>query len=131
MTDTKQNVEKPIQKKGKPLDISSLRAEAGAKDMDAHKIWTDSNSLIVFEHIINKIDTTRKQEIGTLHFDKDDEDAVAFVTAASNLRAACFDISRQTLFETAKMAGNIVPAVATTNAVVSGLEVTTLLKFTI
>jgi hypothetical protein len=33
-------------------------------------------------------------------FDKDDLLAVEFVTAAANLRAACFGISKQSLFDT-------------------------------
>lgn len=58
-----------------------------------------------------------------LSFDKDDADALAFVTAASNLRAHVYHIPRQTQFETKQIAGNIIPAIATTNAIVSGLAV--------
>lgn len=51
--------------------------------------------------------------------------AVDFVTAASNLRAANFGIAegQQTWFATKGMAGNIIHAIATTNAIVSGLIV--------
>lgn len=41
--------------------------------------------------------------------------------AAANLRAAAYDIPTQTWFDAKGMAGNIVHAVATTNAVISGL----------
>lgn len=58
-----------------------------------------------------------------LAFDKDDTDALAFVTAASNLRAHVYHIPRKTQFETKQIAGNIIPAIATTNAIVSGLAV--------
>lgn len=87
-----------VQKKGKPLDVEALRKDFIAIDKikeNVHKIWDDSNSLQMFEAIVNKMNEQRKEEIGTLKFDKDDADAVAFVTAASNLRAACFDITRQ------------------------------------
>lgn len=60
---------------------------------------------------------------GTQAFDKDDEDALAFVAAAANLRAHIYAIPTKTRFEAKQIAGNIIPAVATTNAVVSGLAV--------
>ncbi|KAG5642065.1 hypothetical protein DXG03_003642 [Asterophora parasitica] len=59
----------------------------------------------------------------TIAFDKDDEDALDFVTAASNLRSAAYGIDTQTRWEVKEMAGNIIPAIATTNAIVSGLIV--------
>ena len=40
----------------------------------------------------------RASEVGAAVFDKDDDLAVAFVTAASNLRAICYDISTQSTF---------------------------------
>lgn len=58
-----------------------------------------------------------------LSFDKDDEDAMSFVAAAANLRANVYGIATKTPFEAKQIAGNIIPAVATTNAVVSGLAV--------
>ncbi|KAF8066921.1 hypothetical protein FPV67DRAFT_1670389 [Lyophyllum atratum] len=59
----------------------------------------------------------------TIAFDKDDEDTLDFVTAASNLRSAAYGIGGQTRWEVKEMAGNIIPAIATTNAIVSGLIV--------
>lgn len=56
-------------------------------------------------------------------FDKDDDLAVEFVTASANLRAHSFGIPTQSLFEAKGMAGNIVHAIATTNAVIAGLIV--------
>lgn len=44
-----------------------------------------------------------------------------FVAAAANLRSAAYGIPTQSLFDAKGMAGNIVHAVATTNAVISGL----------
>lgn len=80
---------------GKPLDIMSFRNDPHPRDDSVHKIWTDANSLRILEATLAKMGTDRKDEWGTLKFDKDDTDAVAFVTAASNLRAACFGIERQ------------------------------------
>jgi ubiquitin-like 1-activating enzyme E1 B len=61
-------------------------------------------------------------------FDKDDDDAIAFVCAASNLRSHVFDIPLQSEFATKSTAGNIVPAIATTNAVIAGFIVIEAIK---
>ena len=68
------------------------------------------------------------QDVGSLIFDKDDQLAVEFVTAASNLRSYCFNIMLQSLFDAKGIAGNIVHAIATTNAIISGLIVLEALK---
>lgn len=68
------------------------------------------------------------QEIGNLSFDKDDHMAVEFVTAAANIRAASFGIPLHSLFEAKGIAGNIVHAVATTNAIIAGLIVIEAIK---
>ncbi|KAJ6536001.1 hypothetical protein DFH09DRAFT_1369518 [Mycena vulgaris] len=59
----------------------------------------------------------------TIAFDKDDDDGLDFVTATSNLRSAAYGIAGKTRWEVKEMAGNIIPAIATTNAIVSGLIV--------
>lgn len=56
-------------------------------------------------------------------FSKDDGLDLDFVTAATNLRALVFTIPLQSRFEVKSIAGNIIPAIATTNAIVAGLEV--------
>ncbi|KAE8728979.1 SUMO-activating enzyme subunit 2 [Hibiscus syriacus] len=63
------------------------------------------------------------QEIGNLTFDKDYQLAVVFVTAASYIRASYFGIPLHSLFEAKRIAGNIVHAVASTNAIIAGLIV--------
>jgi ubiquitin-like 1-activating enzyme E1 B len=57
-------------------------------------------------------------------FDKDDDLAMRFVTAASNLRMIVFGITPvQSLYSAKGIAGNIIPAIATTNAIVAGLQI--------
>jgi len=51
-----------------------------------------------------------------------------FVTAAANLRSLCYHIPPQSLFDAKGMAGNIIHAIATTNAIISGLIVVEALK---
>ncbi|KIJ48982.1 hypothetical protein M422DRAFT_28286 [Sphaerobolus stellatus SS14] len=66
-----------------------------------------------------------KEEGGeeTISFDKDDEDTLDFVCAAANLRSVVYGIPNKTGWEVKEMAGNIIPATASTNAVIAGLIV--------
>lgn len=57
-------------------------------------------------------------------FDKDDDLAMRFVTASSNLRSSVFGIEPlQSLYSAKGIAGNIIPAIATTNAICAGLQI--------
>lgn len=57
-------------------------------------------------------------------FDKDDDLAMRFVTCTSNLRSYVFGIEPiQSHYSAKGIAGNIIPAIATTNAIVAGLQV--------
>ncbi|KAF4554716.1 Ubiquitin-activating enzyme E1-like protein 2 [Elsinoe fawcettii] len=56
-----------------------------------------------------------------LAFDKDDRDALDFVAAAANLRSIVFGIETKSQFDIKQMAGNIIPAIATTNATTAAL----------
>ncbi|GJJ12994.1 hypothetical protein Clacol_007243 [Clathrus columnatus] len=59
----------------------------------------------------------------TISFDKDDNDTLDFVCAAANLRSVVYNIPNKTRWEIKEMAGNIIPAIATTNAIIAGLIV--------
>lgn len=58
-----------------------------------------------------------------LSFDKDDEDTLDFVVSAAQLRAYIFHIQTKSKFDYKQIAGNIIPAIATTNAVIAGMSV--------
>lgn len=56
-----------------------------------------------------------------LTFDKDDDDTLDFVAASANLRSIIFGIESKSKFDIKQMAGNIIPAIATTNAMTASL----------
>lgn len=64
----------------------------------------------------------------TVAFDKDNHLSMRFVTASSNLRAHIFSIETSSFYTAKGIAGNIIPAIATTNAIVAGLQVLELFK---
>uniref|UniRef100_A0A8D0CKG0 SUMO-activating enzyme subunit 2 n=1 Tax=Scleropages formosus TaxID=113540 RepID=A0A8D0CKG0_SCLFO len=81
----------------------------------------------------NSVETLRSQlaekgEGAQLVWDKDDPPAMDFVTAAANLRMHVFSMNMKSRFDVKSMAGNIIPAIATTNAVIAGLIVLEALK---
>ncbi|XP_070148784.1 SUMO-activating enzyme subunit 2 [Polyergus mexicanus] len=58
-----------------------------------------------------------------LVWDKDDQHAMDFVAACANIRAHIFGIPQKSRFDIKSMAGNIIPAIATTNAIIAGMVV--------
>lgn len=56
---------------------------------------------------------------------------IHFISSMANIRMKCFSIDDGNLsFNQVKnMAGNIVPAIASTNSIVSGLQVLEMLKY--
>ncbi len=63
------------------------------------------------------------------HFDKDDDKMMLAVAGISNLRAACYGIPSEDLHSSRRIAGNIIPAIASTTAVVAGLAGMELLRY--
>ncbi|EGN97108.1 hypothetical protein SERLA73DRAFT_92074 [Serpula lacrymans var. lacrymans S7.3] len=106
---------------GNNVEPSGSQNGAGLKDQRALSL---QDNLALFVSSTNRLAArlqTGKED--TISFDKDDDDTLDFVTAAANLRSAAYGIERKTRWEVKEMAGNIIPAIATTNAIISGLIV--------
>jgi ubiquitin-like 1-activating enzyme E1 B len=86
-------------------------------------IWSPEESVAVLASCIQQAAQTPRAEL-LEEFDKDDDLAMRFVTAASNIRSSVFGIEPlQSLYSAKGIAGNIIPAIATTNAICAGLQV--------
>ncbi|KAJ3117564.1 E1 ubiquitin-activating protein uba2 [Phlyctochytrium bullatum] len=99
----------------------------------SHTLWNLRTSTDVFLTSLGLLNKRLKEERtkdakAFLSFDKDDDEVMDFVAAAANLRSLVYSIESQTLFKAKEMAGNIIPAIATTNAIVAGLIVLEAIK---
>ncbi|KAF9355250.1 E1 ubiquitin-activating protein uba2 [Mortierella sp. AD094] len=92
------------------------------------RVWTLRETAEVFSNSLEKL-TTRLKDMrvsdpeANVQFDKDDAETLDFVTATANLRARVFGIEEKSRFQVKAMAGNIIPAIATTNAIIAGMMV--------
>jgi ubiquitin-like 1-activating enzyme E1 B len=69
----------------------------------------------------------RASVLGQSVFSKDDPVSMDFVHCAANLRMSNYRIDRLSRWDAQSIAGAIIPAVASTNAIVAGLEVVQLI----
>ncbi|KAL2759748.1 hypothetical protein ACRALDRAFT_1091375 [Sodiomyces alcalophilus JCM 7366] len=127
-------------KKPEPLDYKTLLARSStalaSKEQilrDDQRSWTLEENLAVFVDSLDRL-SKRMLDLKKAHegasgpepvieFDKDDADTLDFVAAAANIRSIVFGIEPKSRFDIKEMAGNIIPAIATTNAIVAGLAV--------
>ncbi|KAF3164825.1 E1 ubiquitin-activating protein uba2 [Orbilia oligospora] len=109
-----------------PLSFTPLSRDSLSSCPSDQRIWTPEENLWVF---CDSLDRLSLRILGLksmgedilLSFDKDDEDTLDFVAASANLRSQVFDIGCQSKFDIKQMAGNIIPAIATTNAITAGI----------
>lgn len=117
------NLEKNFLTEDLPLSAMSSVGLSNPQD-----VWSLADNSRIFLEALRLFFGRREKEIGNLTFDKDDQLAVEFVTSAANIRASSFGISLHSLFDAKGIAGNIVHAVATTNAIIAGLIVIEAIK---
>jgi ubiquitin-like 1-activating enzyme E1 B len=90
-------------------------------------VWVVEENARRFVQCVGDLQKLRETH-GDLEWDKDDPLALDFVTTATNLRASIFGIPLQSRFDVKEKAGNIIPAIATTNAVIAGMIVIEAIK---
>ena len=99
----------------------SVDKEMNVDGIDVQKLLTTEENMALFYQSIYHLKNKLSPENEVLYWDKDDKHAMNFTSAAANIRAEIFGIEGKSQFNLKAMAGNIIPAIATTNAMVAGL----------
>lgn len=111
----------------KPISWSDHIAcsQSALNKIDQQQILSIEQNMSLFKASVEALreQVTGKNDGEVLYWDKDDEAAMNFTSATANIRALIFGIEQKSRFEIKSMAGNIIPAIATTNAIVAGLIV--------
>jgi ubiquitin-like 1-activating enzyme E1 B len=110
------------------LDFASFKDQPLPSEGVRH-VWNLEQAFAIFTDSLKRLESRMLQlkakakpedPAPQLTFDKDDDDTLDFVAAAANLRSYVFGISTKSRFDIKQMAGNIIPAIATTNAIIAG-----------
>jgi len=116
-----------------PFDEASKQTTAAKDDKASEKLVAQrvpavSGDATGFVAAVAKMySPERAAGLGSSVFSKDDAVSMDFVHCAANLRMENYRISRLSRWDAQSIAGAIIPAVASTNAIVAGLEVVQLI----
>ncbi|CAD5227020.1 unnamed protein product [Bursaphelenchus xylophilus] len=107
-------------------DLNAVPEGSNGREWKTNEHWPIEKWIQVFGESLDRLterfkEAQKRKQI--LSWDKDDDDALNFVAACSNIRSHVFGINGKSVFDVKSMAGNIIPAIATTNAIIAGMMV--------
>lgn len=104
-----------------PLNESLINQRSDYKQASDTDILDLPQNITMF---LDSVDLIKEKLISgdnnPLVWDKDEDDFMNFVVSSSNIRSATFNIPLLSHFEIKSKAGNIIPAIATANAIIAG-----------
>ena len=122
--------EQKMNEKIRPINIEEMEinTEKSYDDIneEIHKFDHEKFNIEFYVKVLFGSDEKLQRNIEQIgkyeKFDKENNDIINFIFAAANLRASSFSIELNTRFKIKEIAGNIVPAIASTNAIVASLQ---------
>lgn len=115
-----------VPRSGIKIAVTDAEAQAAANNAGN----ADEDRLTQLQGELPSVESLNGLKMEPVEFEKDDDTNfhMDFIVAASNLRAENYDIAPADRHKSKLIAGKIIPAIATTTSVVSGLVCIELLK---
>jgi len=115
---------KPWVYSGKKVDLDEDKKSEEEKKKDASKFVRDEDKEVVesITAYLKALDLKQLKSLKPAEFEKDDDKNhhIDFITAATNLRCWNYDIKQTNHQKCRMIAGKIIPAIATTTAMITG-----------